>query len=214
MLLATFSPFFLSERFFGRHFLLSRRQNSRFGHCASSLRNRLAHFLREFCQNHFIGFSEQVRQFLASHCVSRLQRHPLRPRQVRRRNNVLPLRQFRKFLRRSFERQPHRGRLERRHRVHFPAHLKQEVAAPLNLLGGSWKRQAQLAQPFRVHPPSLCQNAFRLNPFPWAIPLSRSLSSLFHPLAFLSCGITPFHRGFSPTPRFAPVSPHIISAVA
>src|SRR6266566_4401687 len=88
-----------------------------------------------------------------------------------------------KFLRRSFERQPHRGRLERRHRVHSSAHLKQEVAAPLNLLGGSWKRQAQLAQPFRVHPPSLCQNAFRLNPFPWAIPLSRSLPSLFHPLA-------------------------------
>src|SRR2546421_437376 len=81
---------------------------------------------------------EQARQFLASQCFSRLQRHPLRPRQVRRRNNVLPLRQFRKFLRRSFERQPHRGRLERRHRVHSSAHLKQEVAAPLNLLGGSW----------------------------------------------------------------------------
>src|SRR5437870_9282746 len=67
MPLATFSPFFLSERFFGRHFLLSRRQNSRFGHCASSLRNRLAHFRRELCQNHFIGFSEQVRQFLESY---------------------------------------------------------------------------------------------------------------------------------------------------
>src|SRR5438034_10072529 len=89
MPLATFSPFFLSERFFGRHFLLSRRQNSRFGHRASSLRNRLAHFRRVLCQNHFIGFSKQFRQFLASHCFSRLQRHPLRPRQVRRRNNVL-----------------------------------------------------------------------------------------------------------------------------
>src|SRR6184192_4021153 len=45
MPLATFSPFFLSERFFGRHFLLSRRQNSRFGHCEGRKRNaRSANF--------------------------------------------------------------------------------------------------------------------------------------------------------------------------
>src|SRR6516162_11813211 len=180
--LSTRSP--CSLRLFGRDSLFSRLQNARAGHCVCSVRNRLAHFIRELCQHHFVGFVQQVRQFLASHCVSRLQRYPLRARQVRRRNNVLPLRQLRKFVWRSFERQPHRGRLERRHRVHFPTHLKQQVRAPLNLLGGSGKRQAQLAQPFRVHPPSVCQNRPGLNPFEsappwlWAVPLCQLLPPL------------------------------------
>src|SRR5215467_3024855 len=118
-------------------------------------RNRLLHFFRQLCQNHFIGFAQQPSQLILRHRVAGLQRHPLRSRQVRRRNNVLPLRQLRELFRRSFKRQAYRRRLERRYRKHFAAHLEQQIVAPLDLFGGSRKRQAQLAQPLGVHPPSL-----------------------------------------------------------
>src|SRR5215472_6292731 len=120
-----------------------------------SARKRFLHFLRQFRLNHFIGFAQQPRQLFVTRCVSRLQRHPLRPRQVRRRNNVLSLRQFREVFRRRLKRQTHPCRLERRYRKHFSAHLEQQIVAPLDLFRGSRKRQAQLAQPLCVHPPSL-----------------------------------------------------------
>src|SRR5215467_12691952 len=121
-------------------------------------RDRLAHFLRQLRQNHFIRLPQQSGQFFVRHRVSRLQRYPLCARQVRCWNNVLSLRQFRKLFRRRLERQTHPRRLERRDRIHLPAHFEQQIVAPLNLFRGPRKRQAQPAQPFGVHAPSLCQN--------------------------------------------------------
>jgi hypothetical protein len=144
-------PRFLSLRFAGGPLFVSA------WHYTSSAREPLAHFLWQLRQRQFIRSTQQPCQFLPRQRVSSLQRHPLRPGQVRRRNDVLPLDQLRKILGRCFEREADRRRLERRHRKHFSAHFKHQIVAPLDLLRGSWKRQAQLAQPFRVHRPSLCQ---------------------------------------------------------
>src|SRR5712664_2214414 len=95
--------------------------------------NRLARLLRKLREYHVVRIAQQPREFPRRQSVPGLQRHPLRPRQVRRRNNVGPLREFRKIFRRCFERQTNRSGLQRRHRKHLPAHLEYQVVAPLIL---------------------------------------------------------------------------------
>src|SRR6266851_8244162 len=75
--------------------------------------NRLARLLRKLREYHVVRIAQQPREFPRRQSVPGLQRHPLRPRQVRRRNNVGTLREFREIFRRCFEREAHRRRLQR-----------------------------------------------------------------------------------------------------
>src|SRR6266852_9236770 len=75
------TPVFRLRWFFGSR--LARRR-----HCAE---DRIAGSLRELRENHVIGIAQQAREFLRMQSVPRLQRNPLRSRQVRRGNDARPL---------------------------------------------------------------------------------------------------------------------------
>src|SRR6266853_3856191 len=89
--------------------------------------NRIADFPRKPREDHVIRFAQQAREFLRRQGIPGLQRDPLRSRQVRRGNDIGPLREFSKILRRRLERETHRSRLQRRHREHLPAHFEEQV---------------------------------------------------------------------------------------
>src|ERR1700674_3739025 len=80
--------------FLFRWFFVSRFARQRL--CAG---NRIAGFPRKLREDHVIRIAEQAREFLRRQGVPSLQRDPLRSRQVRRGNDVGPLREFGKTFR-------------------------------------------------------------------------------------------------------------------
>src|SRR5207245_663263 len=87
---------------------------------ASSIARRMlcpgehvAGFLRKLGENQVIRSAQQARQFIGRQGVPRLECNPLRTRQIRRRNDVGPLRQLSEIFRRRFKREKYWRRLQR-----------------------------------------------------------------------------------------------------
>src|SRR5215831_2371091 len=102
-------------------------------------------------KDQFVGFAKQLFEFGNAQSIARFQCYPFGASEVRRGNNARPFGELSEILVRGFKGKADWRRDEGGDGEHLTAYLEQKIIAPLNLLGSSGEREAELAQLFDVH---------------------------------------------------------------
>jgi len=129
-----------------------------------AMQNSVARFARELGNDQVIGGAKQGRHFRGGKGVAGFEGDPLGAREIRSGNDAGTLREFREVFRRHFEGEPHASGFQRRDGEHSAGNLEEKVVTPLDLLGGRWKGETELAELIDVHrrnPPGQTGAAWR-----------------------------------------------------
>jgi len=103
---------------------------------------------RQFGQNQIIRIAQQQLGFGVVHRLVRFQGDPGSSGQIGRGNDTRALGKLREIFRRNLKAEHRLGGFQRGNGKHLAGNFKQQIIAPLKLLGGFGKRQANFSNQF------------------------------------------------------------------